>query len=994
MEEIFLFTLNPYGLLGRSSNDSVTKSGLVLLEKLAVDLQTHDGGRTWIDLDVLGQALFERLWCDKDELQKSLLTVDEAPTRGHAVEANVVTYLCEAYRRCWAKHNVLKRRQSPTKDEDGHEIQLSDLDAIKECIVQSLTTAFLEPDLYVGQELTSQLSEVLLQHNDAEGCIVQMLEQLAAQLNKEDYKVATSVIHKLLDVIKKELQELPFMMVSDNQTRVLHYFVQSPLVSKTFILYNYPKDTNDGRAYGQSLLGIVLSKSCLPETEMGSYDFFEEPSKQPASVHSNTESRIWTGLEIVNEIGYGIFNCLFRVDAEVKHLTLMWIGDLFRANAGRGKMWTGEMGMLMANALASDALLLNLGGVLLRFCQPFTEGLANRRIMKIDPTYMACVCTVAEDARIRNVHLRDTEKETFLVPSEAKEMEGDAAEFGFVSDIFFLTHKCLDLGFRVCHEKFVKMNQELGRQQNMFRDLQLQGQASSSAAEMVQKRMEALMTRYLSLKAALLVPSAMEATMQLAAATSSWMVQVSLAPGMKLDRIRDLGFPLREDVPALLKCVPEFTVENVCEHLLLARRFCPRHFEQNGDYLPPLVDFILTFMGSPKWIKNPHLRARLAECLECLLPHHQQEGFGNSMGSFHREQLFMAHPHRLELVPTLLHVFVDIETTGQAVEFEMKFSYRRPMYDIMKYIWEMDEYREKFVRMAELAENHIDDEEAPLFLRFVNLLINDAIFLLDEALGYMKQIQEQQIERDTTWADLPANERSNNEAQLHHMGRLARYHNIMGTETIQMLDKLTARINAVFTQPSMVDRIAAMLNYFLKNLVGPQRKSFKVKNLDDFSFNPGEIVTDICKIYVNLKDCHSFNSAVSRDGRSYTPQLFDQAEDVLYKIGKAELAEELKVVATKVRSSADSQKADEELFADAPDEYLDAIMSHLMTDPVRLPNSGQIVDRSTIARHLLSDQNDPFTRAPLTMELVVPQDKLRQEIHAWMQQKRDALKLQ
>ena len=86
--------------------------------------------------------------------------------------------------------------------------------------------------------------------------------------------------------------------------------------------------------------------------------------------------------------------------------------------------------------------------------------------------------------------------------------------------------------------------------------------------------------------------------------------------------------------------------------------------------------------------------------------------------------------YRLEIVPTLLHVFVDIETTGQAVQFEMKFSYRRPMYDVMKYIWEIDEYKHRFMSMAKTAEEQIENEDAPLFLRFVNLLINDAIFLL------------------------------------------------------------------------------------------------------------------------------------------------------------------------------------------------------------------------------------------------------------------------
>jgi hypothetical protein len=42
--------------------------------------------------------------------------------------------------------------------------------------------------------------------------------------------------------------------------------------------------------------------------------------------------------------------------------------------------------------------------------------------------------------------------------------------------------------------------------------------------------------------------------------------------------------------------------------------------------------------------------------------------------------------------------------------------------------------------MASDAEEHIEDAEAPLFLRFINLLINDAIYLLDEALRVRIQV--------------------------------------------------------------------------------------------------------------------------------------------------------------------------------------------------------------------------------------------------------------
>lgn len=43
-----------------------------------------------------------------------------------------------------------------------------------------------------------------------------------------------------------------------------------------------------------------------------------------------------------------------------------------------------------------------------------------------------------------------------------------------------------------------------------------------------------------------------------------------------------------------------------------------------------------------------------------------------------------------------------------------------------------------------------------------------------------------------------------------------------------------------------------------------------------------------------------------------------------------------------------------------------------MEDPVILPSSNVTIDRATIRSHLLSDPNDPFNRAPLKIEDVIP----------------------
>merc|ERR1712080_143673 len=64
------------------------------------------------------------------------------------------------------------------------------------------------------------------------------------------------------------------------------------------------------------------------------------------------------------------------------------------------------------------------------------------------------------------------------------------------------------------------------------------------------------------------------------------------------------------------------------------------------------------------------------------------------------------------------------------------------------------------------------------------------------------------------------------------------------------------------------------------------------------------------------------------------------------------------------------------------------IMSCVMKDPVRLPSSGVVVERSTIARHLLSDQSDPFNRAPLTMDMVEPEVQLKDRVEKWIKARR------
>ncbi|KAI3878566.1 hypothetical protein MKX03_006035 [Papaver bracteatum] len=86
-----------------------------------------------------------------------------------------------------------------------------------------------------------------------------------------------------------------------------------------------------------------------------------------------------------------------------------------------------------------------------------------------------------------------------------------------------------------------------------------------------------------------------------------------------------------------------------------------------------------------------------------------------------------------------------------------------------------------------------------------------------------------------------------------------------------------------------VERMASMLNYFFRQLAGPQCESLTLKDPEKYEFCPNIWLKRIVEIYVNLAkgDWDSIlPSAISKDGRSYNEQLFIAAATILHRIGE------------------------------------------------------------------------------------------------------------
>jgi len=416
-------------------------------------------------------------------------------------------------------------------------------------------------------------------------------------------------------------------------------------------------------------------------------------------------------------------------------------------------------------------------------------------------------------------------------------------------------------------------------------------------------------------------------------------------------------------------------LEDVIDYFLFIVRYTPESLELSGKN--ELVIFALTFLTSTWYIKNPFLKAHINEALFYGILQ-----YGNDRNGI-LGNILNTHPIALKhLMPALMHFYIEVEQTGASSQFYDKFNARRNIAYILKAIWNNPAHREALNTEARNVDK---------FVRFVNLMINDVTYLMDESLSELTQIYniQTEMENHAEWASKPAQYRREREGSLRQLERHASSYITLGKSTVGLLRVFTAETKAPFMMPEIVDRLAAMLNYNLDALVGPKCQELKVKEPEKYKFRPRELLSDILEVFLNLSDQADFTAAVAGDGRSYRKELFERAATIATRrsLKTATEIEKLRLFAVKVEEVKATLDAEDDL-GEIPDEFSDPLMATVMRDPVMLPSSKTIIDRSTIKSHLLSDSKDPFNRAPLAIEDVIPQPELKARIQEFLIERR------
>ncbi|KAL6205243.1 hypothetical protein ACLB2K_022505 [Fragaria x ananassa] len=346
--------------------------------------------------------------------------------------------------------------------------------------------------------------------------------------------------------------------------------------------------------------------------------------------------------------------------------------------------------------------------------------------------------------------------------------------------------------------------------------------------------------------------------------------------------------PLPSTCPIEFASMPEHFVEDAMELLIVASQLIPKAF--SGVLLDDFMNFIVMFMASPEYIRNPYLRSKMVQVLNCLMH--------GSRSSAALAMLFEGHKLSLEyLVRNLLKLYVDIEYTGSHTRFYDKFSIRHSIAELLKYLWQVPSHRNVWRQVAK-------EEEKGIYLNFLNFLMNDSIYLLDE--GFKTIIEHKQLEAEmntAAWSHVPEHERKEKTRLFHSQENIIRTNMIFANEDPSILAFTSEQITAPFLLQEMVERVASMLNYFLLQLVAPKRNSLKLTDPKKYESNPKQLI----------------KQGICSSGKS-------SAVHVLRRIGEdGRVIQEFFELGSKAKDAASEAMDVEAALGDIPDEFLDPI---------------------------------------------------------------------
>lgn len=779
-------------------------------------------------------------------------------------------------------------------------------------------------------------------------------------------------------------------------------------------------------------IGILFNLSMTPDkvADLLPVSLQQNAEAPTAELKQNIKQNIIIA-ESTDQMLSKLVGKFLRKGAHVRRLVLTWFKYLLDINhATTATAWRPDRSTGFHILLTALKVMLSLADPFVKLDNPLLQ----QQLAKINPKYFATKWSYNVNDQTKLLAEEDPEFNKQDLPDE----------LNFVTECFFITVGLLHFGASAATQALDKRTGSLVRYteaiehhqqqyyaQMMAQSMRLGGAAGPAREEQLRKLMftKKIMERQTlvrkcevaSIIARMEAPEFMGSLIRFSEFLFAF--DILTATGGKVQSAWE------QSPPEYYACYPEFFLEapvQIARFVMQSQEFV--RDPSMGARLELAVDAAVVFMSSPTLVKNPYLRSKFADIM-FLGGTDIQFTNGSTMPGPLSSMFTTSNTCREYLLPALMSAFIDIEHTGRSSQFYEKFSVRSVIARVMKVMWRDPYYSQQLTRESE--------QKPEFFVKFVALLLNDATYVLDEALSKLSQVNKLQNEEnaeptvdaqgDTEMRDgssngagtnsnsSPANENNTNNndgndedededgengpgevsrpEQIKKLRTQARDYLALSSNNVDILRVFSSSVPHIFATREIVDRFAVMLNYNLAALAGPRCRELRVENPSEIGFHPRYLLKDVVVVYLGMRKEPSFPKALSKDERSYSPELYRRAIAILRKanvISPVDL-DHFAVLAKQVYQAwQETQEEEEDIGEDVPDEYLDPLMFTLMEDPVTLPTSRVNIDLSTIKSHLLNDSTDPFNRVPLKIEEVIPNHELKKEIEQFVAEKKKA----
>ncbi|KAM0754000.1 hypothetical protein T439DRAFT_298470 [Meredithblackwellia eburnea MCA 4105] len=718
-----------------------------------------------------------------------------------------------------------------------------------------------------------------------------------------------------------------------------------------------------------SLLGPFLRLSTFPDAFPGiASAYFPNPIDTPRGNLESAFGSLRGTLRMVQNTLFRSVDNIVRSSPTAREAVLSYLGHVVNANAKRAAMRVDPA------TVSTHGFVINLHSILLSFATPFMDP-SYSKIDKIDPLFFKASKRI-DIKEVTKMSADQQESDAFYTLQEGETIPTP----NFISEVFFLCLAYLHIGPMHAireHKGYEQQASHLRRQMNELEaDTTWRGTPNEAQTQAmidrVKKKRELYSSHLHAYEVQLFDTEYLSRCVSFGNLVMAWLVRM-VDPKNQHPKVA-ITLPLPEETPIAFRMLPEYIIEDITNFLSFTSKYAPQVLEDMPQ--DQLVTFMIVFLSTP-YMKNPYLKGQFVEIMFYLTRPTYRSERGSLGDVLNFNPLALKH-----LMPCLVHAYIEIEITGSHTQFYDKFNTRYYITQLLKLVWTNPSHR------AALQEEsrHLDR-----YVRFANLLMNDTTYLLDDAIAKLTKIVEIQKEMEDAeaWAARPSAERQEQEKLLREYEGHAKSDLELGSESLRLLKLFASETKEPFLTREIVDRLAAMLDMNLNMLAGPRCQELKVKEPEKYKFRPKELLSDVLQIYIDLGPREEFQQGVARDGRSYSKNLFERAERIARKTSiksDAELAI-IRAMVTKVEALKAAEEEDEAM-GDIPDEFLDPITYDLMRDPVILPSSKTIIDRSSLKQHFLSDASDPFNRVPLKWEDITDAVELRGQIEEFLAQRR------